>query len=48
MEVKIKLKNSFIAIPYTDPKTIERILQGVAELRKNENPKKENKEETKQ
>jgi hypothetical protein len=48
MEVKIKLKSGFIAIPYTDPKTIERIIQGVAELRKTGNPKKENKEEAKQ
>jgi hypothetical protein len=47
MEAKIKLKNSIIIIPYNDSKSIERILQGVSELRKNENLKKDSKEEHK-
>jgi len=47
MEVKIKLKSGFIAIPYMNPKTIERIVQGVAELRKTGTLGKENKEEAK-
>jgi hypothetical protein len=32
--VRIRVRGGYIEIPFTDPKSIERIFRGVAELRK--------------
>jgi hypothetical protein len=32
--VRIRVRSGYIEIPFTDPKSIERIFRGVAELRK--------------
>jgi hypothetical protein len=32
--VRIRVRGGYVEIPFTDPKSVERIFRGVAELRK--------------